>query len=67
MPIFKKITSTKQYYVKISYTEFYTDRSANVGSKDGNSFTPCNKIVPPLCRFSRNKIVRHCADFHEIK
>ena len=55
--IFTKITITQLYYVKISYTEFYSDHSTNVGSKDGNSFTPCNKIVPPLCRFSRNKIV----------
>ena len=65
--IFTKITSTQQYYVKISYTKFYTDRSTNVGSKDGNSFTPCNKIVPPLCRFSRNKLMPPLSRFSRYK
>ena len=65
--IFTKITSIQQYYVKISYTEFYPDRSTNVGSKDGNWFTPCNNIVPPLFRFSRNKIVSTLCRFSRNK
>ena len=65
--IFTKITSTQQYYLKISYTEFYPDRSTNVVSKDGNSFTPCNKIVPPLCQLSRYKIVPPLCRFSRNK
>jgi len=38
-PIFMKTTNAEQHYVRISDTEFYPDRTINVGNKGRSAFT----------------------------
>lgn len=51
LPVFRKLTSAEQIYIRITYTEFYPNWTIDVERTDRNSLTPLSKK-----RFSRSVV-----------